>query len=366
MDYEHAAKSAEPLRLAFLPGDGIGPEITEASATVLTAALETVGVEWTRTDSLIGLTALEQTGSTFPEDAFSCAAAADGAILGPVSHLDYPEKSEGGLNPSGELRKRLSLFANVRPAKSIDGVPHPISRPIDLVIVRENTEGFYADRTMVEGTGEFKPTADLALSMRKVSRLGSTRIARHAFELATQRRSKVTVVHKANVLRITDGLFLECVREVARDFPQVEYEELLVDAMAAHLIRRADEFDVIVTTNMFGDILSDEATELAGGLGMAASVNVGKQHCVAQAQHGSAPSLAGKDVANPGSLIGSVGMLLNWLSVRRNDGRLHSAAQAIQNSLEYCALDPASRTTDIGGTATTSEVASAVAAHIAR
>jgi 3-isopropylmalate dehydrogenase len=221
--------------------------------------------------------------------------------------------------------------------------------PVDLVIVRENTEGFYADRSMFVGPGEFMPTPDLALAVRKITRDGSTRIAESAFKLAMQRRKKVTAVHKANVLRVSDGLYLECTRAVAARYPQVKYEERIIDAMAALLIRDAAAFDVIVTTNMFGDILSDEASEIAGSLGLAASLNAGSQHAVAQAQHGSAPDIAGKNIANPSSLIGSAAMLLAWLGERRGEEKLVRAAAAIEAALDRVIASPGGRTPDMGG-----------------
>jgi 3-isopropylmalate dehydrogenase len=270
-------------------------------------------------------------------------------LLGPVSHNEYPPVAEGGLNPSGELRKRLDLYANIRPARSREGFPPRCGSAADLVIVRENTEGFYADRSMHLGPGEFMPTPDLALAVRKITRQGSTRIAESAFKLALQRRKKVTAVHKANVLRVSDGLFLECVRAVAARYPQIKYEERIIDAMAALLIRDASPFDVVVTTNMYGDILSDEASEIAGSLGLAASLNAGAEHAVAQAQHGSAPDLAGKNVANPSSLIGSAAMLLAWLGERRGDDKLMRAAKAIEAALDRVIAKPEWRTPDMGG-----------------
>jgi 3-isopropylmalate dehydrogenase len=355
----------EPLDLVFMAGDGIGPEITIAVRTALTAVLRHHAIDWVGTDADIGFTALEQAGTTLPEASSAAARRADGVILGPVSHADYPPVQAGGVNPSGQLRKRLDLFANIRPARTVSGVPHASRHEFDLVIVRENTEGFYADRTMHDGTGEFMPTPDLAMALRKVTRAGSLRIARKGFELARQRRSHLTVVHKANVLRMSDGLFLDCTREVAAEFPDIEYHEELVDAMAAHLVRAPERFDVIVTTNMFGDILSDEATELAGGLGMAASINVGAHHCVAQAQHGSAPGLAGLGVANPCSLIESSAMLLRWLGEKRRDPRLVSAAGTLDEAV-LRALDSAStRTRDLGGTASTVDFTAAVVAGLA-
>jgi 3-isopropylmalate dehydrogenase len=230
--------------------------------------------------------------------------------------------------------------------------------------VRENTEGFYADRNMFVGSGEFMPTPDVALSVRKITRQGCTRIAEAAFALAMRRRKKVTAVHKANVLRVSENFFLDCVREVGARYPAVAYEEVIVDAMAAMLVRDASRYDVIVTTNMFGDILSDQASEIAGGLGLAASINHGAEHGVAQAQHGSAPDIAGQDVANPTSLIGSAAMLLAWLGDRRQDNRLQAAAAAIESALDRAIADPQGRTRDVGGSLGTKAFGERVAAML--
>ena len=263
-----------------MEGDGIGPEITAATLDVLRAAERAFALDLSFAPVAIGLCGLARaTAARCPMPRSKPRSAADGVILGPVSHNDYPPAAQGGLNPSGELRKRLDLFANIRPARSRGGFPPRCGSPVDLVIVRENTEGFYADRSMFLGSGEFMPTPDLALSVRKITRAGSMRIAEAAFALARRRRNKVTAVHKANVLRVSDGLFLECVRAVAARFPAVRYEERIMDAMAALLVRDAGAFDVIVTTNMFGDILSDLASEIAGSLGLAASLNAGADAC---------------------------------------------------------------------------------------
>src|SRR5712672_1121546 len=317
-----------PVRIVVMEGDGIGPEITAATMEVVRAvdALFKLGLGFTPV--AIGLAALRAHGTTLPPAAVDAAKAADGVILGPVSHNDYPPVAEGGLNPSGEMRRRLDLYANIRPARTRGGFPARCGSPVDLVIARENTEGFYADRSMHLGPGEFMPTPDLALAVRKITRHGCTRIAETAFALALQRRKKVTAVHKANVLRVSEGLFLESVRAVAARFPDVTYDERLVDAMTALLVRDASPFDVIVTTNMFGDILSDLASEIAGSLGLAASLNASAEHAVAQAQHGSAPDIAGKDLANPASLIGSAAMLLAWLGEQRKVESLSRAAES--------------------------------------
>lgn len=353
------------LTLALMPGDGIGPEIAAATRALLEAADASYGLGLEFREIAVGFAALEQTGSTFPEAALDAARACDGIVLGPVSHNDYPPRDQGGLNPSGELRKRLELYANIRPARTLAGIDPPCGKLFDLVIARENTEGFYADRSMHLGSGEFMPTPDLALAVRRISRQASTRIAERAFALAAARRGKVTAVHKANVLRVSDGLFLDCTRAVAAAHPGIEYEERIIDAMCAHLVRDPGSFDVICTTNMYGDILSDLASELAGSLGLAASLNAGDEHAMAQAQHGSAPDIAGRGIANPTSLIGSAAMLLRWLGERRGDARLARAADAIDAALGRVLADPAQRTPDLDGTASTAGYTRATIAALA-
>jgi len=360
-----APSPSADTRLVVMPGDGIGPEITAATLHVLAAADRAFGLSLAFEEVQVGFPALRQHGSTLPEAAFGRATAADGVILGPVSHNDYPPVAQGGLNPSGELRKRLDLYANIRPARSRAGFPPRCGKPVDLVIVRENTEGFYADRSMHVGIGEMMPTPDLAIALRKITREGSTRIAESAFRLAARRpRKLVTAVHKANVLRISDGFFLDCVRAVAAHYPQVRYEERIMDAMAALLVRDASQFDVVVTTNMFGDILSDEAAEISGSLGLAASLNAGATHALAQAQHGSAPDIAGRDVANPASLIGSAAMLLGWLGERRDDARFTRAAEAIERALDTVIAKAEWRTADLGGPLGTKAFGERVAAAV--
>jgi len=350
--------------IALLPGDGIGPEIAQATRLVLETASTTFGLGLSFRTIEVGFPALKAAGSTFPDSAFEAIGACDGIVLGPVSHNAYPPRAEGGLNPSGELRKRLDLFANIRPARSRAGIPPRAGVPLDLVILRENTEGFYVDRNLHTGPGEIMVTADVSLAFRRITRHASMRIAREAFALAETRGKHVTAVHKANVMRISDGLFLECCRAVATEHPEVRYDEELVDAMCAHLVRAPDRFDVIVTTNMFGDILSDLASELAGSLGLAASLNAGETAAMAQAQHGSAPDIAGKDVANPSSLIGSAAMLLAWMGQREGDTALLDAARAIHASLEAALSTPALRTRDLGGTSGTRAFAEAVASGV--
>ena len=342
-------KKNQMVKILCLDGDGIGPEIATATRNVLAAVDRRFGLNLELQSAEIGFKSLEVSGSTFPDDVVVAAKAADGILMAPVSTNDYPPESEGGINPSGFLRKELDLYANIRPAKSFVGLPPRVGDHIDLIIARENTEGFYSDRSMFFGRAEFMPSEDMALSVRKITRKASTRIARTAFALAAQRRRKITVVHKANVFRVSDGLFLEAVRAVRDEFPDFEYEEQIVDAMAALLIRDPAQFDVIVTTNMFGDILSDEASEIAGSLGMAASLNAGEHFAMAQAQHGSAPSLAGQDIANPSSLIGSAAMLLRWIAKRHDAPHFCFAAEAIESAIATAVANPRTRTRDLGG-----------------
>ncbi|WP_029138517.1 isocitrate/isopropylmalate dehydrogenase family protein [Nakamurella lactea] len=344
------------MKVLVLPGDGIGPEITEATLAVLRATDELLDLDLRFETAEIGLAALEAVGSTLPATVTDLVRQADGTVLGPVSHYQYPSREDGGINPSAELRVACDLFANIRPSRSRPGLG-VLQSPMDVVIVRENTEGFYADRNMVAGSGEFMPHQDLALAIRKISASASERIARTAFELATRRRRRVTAVHKANVLKLTDGLFLREVRRVAADYPEVELEELIVDATAALLIRRPQQFDVLVTTNMFGDILSDEASELTGSLGLGGSINAGTDVCVAQAQHGSAPDIAGRGIANPTSLILSAAMLLDWRGRRDGDPMLVHAGERITAAVDLAIADPAGRTADLGGTLSTAAFA---------
>jgi 3-isopropylmalate dehydrogenase len=353
------------MRILVLPGDGIGPEITEATLEVLQAADAAVGLGLEFVTRDIGLDSLAKVGTTLPDEVLALIPKMDGVILGPVSHYEYPPKDQGGFNPSAELRVRFQLYANVRPCRSMPGLT-VLKTPMDLVLVRENTEGFYADRNMVAGSGEFMPDENLALAVRKISAEGSRRVARAAFEIAARRRKKVTAVHKANVLKLSDGLFLREVRAVARDFPEVALEELIVDAATAHLIRRPESFDVIVTTNMFGDILSDEASELCGSLGLGGSINAGDAVCAAQAQHGSAPDIAGQGIANPTSLIRSAAMLLDWRGRRDGNEKLRAAAARIEQAVDAALADPKARTRDLGGKAGTAEFASRVCAAIAQ
>jgi 3-isopropylmalate dehydrogenase len=356
------------MRILVLPGDGIGPEIVRSAVEVLGAANSAFELGLTFDIDDIGFASLDTHGTTLRDELLESARAYDGILLGTISHADYPKPAQGGINVSAAFRGKLDLYANVRPARTRDFLASNMKpgKTMDLVIMREATEGFYPDRNMHLGWGEMMPTPDLALSVRKISRHCSERIARRAFELAMKRRKKVTAVHKANSFHMTDGLFLEAVRDVARDFPEVQLDDLLVDATTAHLVRTPERFDVIVTENFYGDILSDLASELSGSLGLAGSVMAGDRQCCAQAQHGSAPDIQGQDKANPTSMILSAGMLLRWLGEHRWRPALLQAGEAIERAIDTVLSNPATRTADLGGTLGTRAFSHAVAAEVGR
>ena len=340
------------MRIMTLPCDGIGPEIMAATLEVVEAANKRFDLGLTFHEEESGFTSLKNHGITLREDVLDRARKEfDGVILGTQSHMDYPPVVEGGRNVSAGFRIGLDLYANVRPARSRDFIPNK-APGMDMVIMREATEGFYPDRNMFQGVGEMMPDPDMALSVRKITRHGSMRICREAFKLAMQRKKQVAAIHKANSFLMTDGLFLECFREVAKDFPEVETEEVIVDAFAALLVRKPETYDVVVATNFYGDILSDLASELSGSLGLAGSINANAETglCCAQAQHGSAPDIQGQNVANPTSLILSASMLLTWLGEQRGVQDLMDAGQAIADSVDATIDDPAKRTRDLGGT----------------
>jgi 3-isopropylmalate dehydrogenase len=351
------------MKLLVLPGDGIGPEITRATVVVLEAASRKFDLQLEYEYRDIGFAALEKQGTTLPDGVLERAREVDGILLGPISHLDYPARDKGGVNVSAAVRVKLDLYANVRPARSRPGIGRTL-RPMDLVIMRECTEGFYPDRNMHAGSGEFMPTPDIAMSLRKITAHACERIARRAFELSLKRRKRVTAVHKANNFILTDGLFLKVTRAVAEEFTDVRLEEEIVDAMAAKLVRIPEHFDVVLATNFYADILSDLASELSGSLGLAGSINAGDALCAAQAQHGSAPDIAGKDQANPTSLILSAAMLLEWIAEKRNAKRYADAAHAINAAVDRVLAHPAKRTADLGGPLGTGAFGSTVAAEV--
>jgi homoisocitrate dehydrogenase len=323
-----------PYKITLLPGDGIGPEVIAAAQEVLRA----LPVDMAFNYADIGFGAHERLGTPLPDSTLQAIRAADAALFGAVT---TPPNLPGYFSPVVRMRQSLDLYANLRPTRSI---PHPSSRPgIDFILVRENTEGLYSGIERVEEDG------NRAITERVITRRGSERILRKAFDLARQTgRTKVHVVHKANVLRQTCGLFRQVALEVAPDYPEIEMLEMLVDTCAMELVRAPEQFQVIVTTNLFGDILSDEACMFVGGLGVAASANIGAEAAVFEPVHGSAPPLVGTGKANPTATFFAAAMLLEHLGEAESAARLRTAVEAC--------IAEGHVTPDLGGELTTSEM----------
>ncbi len=349
-------------KIAVLKGDGIGPEVVESAKVVLKAASESAGLLMELIDFPIGMEAYRVFGRTLPPSTLEGMKSCDASILGPLQTGSYPSDDKDSPMSSGKIRKYFDLYANIRPVRSFNR--EKPNTKIDLVIVRENTEDFFPNINLHKGYGEFWTDKNTVLSLRVIRRSSCERIARTAFELASARnkRKLVTAVHKSNVLAEGDGLFLEETRKVAKEFsPQISLEEKLVDSTAMELVMNPKRFDVILTTNLFGDILSDEAAGLVGGLGICPSLNAGKDYAIAQAVHGTAPDIAGKGIANPVSEILSTVMLLEWLSFRNADGlRFKEIARIIENAVvsQLLSQNQDERTLDLGGNASTQDFTS--------
>ena len=353
-------------RIGVLNGDDIGHEIVPVAEQVLRAGLARhpgAQVEWVHLP--IGYKSFLEHGHSLLPEVLDTLYTLDGWILGPIGHMAYP-KDPNCINPHPILRKKYDLVSNVRPALALPGV-RCIGPKTDLIIVRENNEGFQPDRNMYRGTSDCMPTEDMALSLRVITRRNSSMAARTAFELARQRggKKKVTAVHKNTVFKLGCGLFLDSCREVARDYPDIELESCIVDTFAMRMLMKPEQYDVVVTTNMFGDILSDEAAGLVGGLGMAPGLCIGPDYCMAQATHGSAPDIAGKNIANPYAMIESARMMLSWIAEKKQDADGIAAAEDIRRALLRVVRERTDVTPDLGGTGTTTSMGEAVCRAIA-
>ncbi|HWO40646.1 MAG TPA: isocitrate/isopropylmalate family dehydrogenase, partial [Candidatus Eisenbacteria bacterium] len=325
-----------------------------------------------------GARAYAETGHTLPPGTLERLAEMDGWILGPLGHAAYRHDDPKAVNPHPIIRRRFDLYANIRPSRSIAGVP-AVHESVDLVIVRENNEDMQPDRNMHRGGGECMPTPEVALSTRVITRRGSERIARAAFEIARARgetrralglahpcgeRPRVSIIHKRSVFKLTCGLFVDTVLEMARDFPEIDVDDFHVDSFAMALAMKPQRFDTIVVTNMFGDILSDLAAGVVGGLGLAPGLNTGDTYAMAQATHGSAPDIAGRNIANPYAIIMSAQMLLAWLGRKHSDPAALAAADKIERAVHATIGRDRIRTPDIGGGATTDAFGRAVIARL--
>ena len=325
--------------ISLITGDGIGPELSESAISILETIHDKLDVK-TKINSLeAGDAALEKYMNALPDETFESIKASDACLKAPVG--------ESAADVIVVLRRKLDLYANIRPAKSYPNTPS-LRDDVDLVIVRENTEDLY--------TGQEFTFDDSAVALRVISEKASKRIARHAFNTAIQRNQKkrVTCVHKSNVMKKTDGLFAKSCETIAKEFPDIKFDQMYVDACAMNLIRQPQEFDVIVTTNLFGDILSDESSQVVGGLGMAPAANLGDNFGLFEPVHGAAFDIAGQQIANPTSFILSIKMMFEWLGNKNNDQNSISASQTLEKTVLQV-IESGIVTKDVGGNMSTKE-----------
>jgi len=325
--------------ISLITGDGIGPELSDSAVTVLETIHDKLDVQFSIEKLQAGDIALKNTGNALPDEIIDSIKKSSACLKAPVG--------ESAADVIVVLRRMLDLYANIRPAKSYPNMP-ALRDDIDLVIVRENTEDLYAGM-------EFE-VDNAAVAMRIISENASKRIANRAFITAKQRNKekKVTCVHKSNVMKKTDGLFARACGEVAKNFPDISFEEMYVDACAMNLIRQPEEFDVIVTTNLFGDILSDESAQVVGGLGMAPAANIGDDFALFEPVHGAAFDIAGKNIANPSSFLLSIKMMLDWLGEKHNDQKCFDAGNKLESTILEI-VKQGIKTKDIGGDKTTTD-----------
>lgn len=333
-------------RIALIPGDGVGPEQTKAALNVLDALQGTLGLTLNITRVEAGDGCMARRGTPLPDETIDVIKRSHACLKAPVG--------ETAAAVIVRLRQMFDLYANIRPVKSYPGTP--CERPnIDFVFARENTEDVY------KGI-EFELPGDATACLRIITRRCCERIAKFAFELARRRDGfkRVTAVHKANVMRLTCGLFAKVCEEIAKSYPDITFDEMYVDAAAMCILREPEKFDVIVTTNLFGDILSDEASQLVGGLGMTPGANIGEDYAIFEPVHGSAPDIAGRGVANPCSLILAAKMMFEWIGERFKDPKCLQAAQLIERAVA-ATLESGVKTADLGGESTTMEVGESIA-----
>ncbi len=345
-------------KITLLPGDGIGPDVTLAAVDVLTATASAFpALSFTFKEYPVGAGEYLVSGTPLPQESFNACREADAVLLGAMGLPSVRWENGKEMTPQIDLREQLDLYAGLRPIKLYHPDDSPLKgyggkgKPIDFVIVRENTEGLFSARLNKEGPG-----GSDSRDVMRITRKGAERICRCAFDLARERRRKCTLVDKANVLP-SMVFFRRIFDEVGASYPDVEKEHVYVDAMALFLVRKPEAFDVIVTENMFGDILSDLAAGIIGGMGMAPSADIGEDCAIFQPSHGSAPDIAGKDIANPVATILSAAMMLDWLEEKE-------AAAAIERAVATVLSDPASRTPDMGGTLSTRELTKRIIAEI--
>jgi 3-isopropylmalate dehydrogenase len=346
------------LKIGVMLGDDIGLEVVPETVKVMQAAARAAALEIEWQELPLGVLGHELHGHTMPQYTVKALEHTDGFISGPIGHNAYPRNDPTWIMPP--LRKQFDLFASVKPVRSYPNLPS-LHKNVDIVFVREVTEGMQYSGTVVAGAGEFRPNDEISIGSRIVTRKGANRVAREAFEIArTRPRKKVTAVHKEPVYRLVCGMFAEECRKVAKEYPDCTLDEVLVDGCAMKLVMNPQQFDVIVTTNQFGDILTDEGAGLVGGLGLAPGLCVGHRHAMAQATHGSAPDIAGRKIANPYAMIMSGQMLMAWLGRSRSEPKAMRAAALMDQAMAQVIAEARCLTRDVGGSASTDEMGAAV------
>jgi isocitrate dehydrogenase (NAD+) len=329
-----------PYQVTLIPGDGIGPEVAEATARAVDST--GVAIDWERVE--LNGEVLRASGGEIPQYVLDSIERTRVGLKGPVT----TPIAGGHQSVNVQLRKRLELFANFRPVRSFAGIKTRYRDVhIDIVMFRENTEDLYAGL-------EHEVVKDVVTSLKVITRVASLRIARYAFEYARREgRRKIHAIHKANIMKLGDGLFLRCCRETARDYPEIEYKEMIVDNAAMQLVMRPETFDTLLMPNLYGDIVSDLVAGLVGGLGIVPGANFGERHAVFEAVHGSAPDIAGKGIANPTALMQSAALMLTYLGETE-------AARRLQFAIEWVYAEGRHLTPDVGGSASTAEFTDAV------
>ena len=352
------------MKIGIMLGDDIGHEVVPECVKVMKAAVKRAKLDVDWQPLPIGKAGHEAHGKTFPDVTEAALWQLDGWVLGPIGHNAYPRRDPSWVMPP--IRKRYELFAALRPSKSYPSLKS-IHTNVDIMFLRELTEGMLYSENVIGGSGEFRPNDDISVGMRVVTRKGANRVAREAFEFArTRPRKKVTAAHKEPVYRLVCGMFAEECRKVAKDYLDVPFEESMIDTISMKLVMAPQQYDVVVTTNQFGDILTDIGAGLVGGLGLAPGLCVGEKQAMAQATHGSAPDITGRNIANPYAMITSGEMLLGWLGRKHNEPKASQASQFIQAAIARVIEEGKHLTPDLGGTASTQQMGDAIAAMVAK
>lgn len=337
---------SKTYNIAVLKGDGIGPEVTDSTLKVFDALLENTDLRLNFKFGEAGFYCIEEYGTNLPEETISLLRQTDACLKGPMT---TPQTPGAPVSAAVQIRKMFDLFANVRPCRSFPNV-EALKPDIDLIVVRENTEGMYSGI-------EYELSPGVGVALRVITREASLKVAEYAYKLASKRKKHLTYVHKGNILRLTGKIFKDAVKFLAPKYPKVKIDDVHIDAMTMHLIKKPESFDVIVTTNLFGDVISDEAAQVTGSLGLAAGANIGYKYGMFEPVHGSAPKYTGKNVVNPTATIMAGAMMMDYLGEKK-------AALKIEEAVIQVLKEGKVRTKDLGGSASTSRMSEEIVAKV--